>query len=66
MGHGDLYVMLTDGVTDGMEDEWLKGMLLERAGDSPKELAARLVVAACERGATDDMTAFVLRLEKTR
>lgn len=66
LGHGDLYVMLTDGVTDGEQDEWLKALIETRAGDSPKELAARLVVAACERGATDDMTALVLRLEKTR
>ena len=66
MGHGDLYVMLTDGVTDGIEDEWLKNLLMERAGDSPKELAARLVVAAGERGGMDDMTALVLRLENTR
>ena len=64
MGHGDLFVMLTDGVTDGIEDEWMQQLLQERAGDSPKELAARLVAAASERGMTDDMTAFVLRIER--
>lgn len=65
MGHGDLFVMLTDGITDGIEDEWLRALLVERAGDSPKELAAQLVVEAGKRGATDDMTVLVLRLEKT-
>ncbi|NCB29212.1 MAG: hypothetical protein EOM63_05570 [Clostridia bacterium] len=64
LGHGDLYVLLTDGVSDGIDDEWVHELLRTRMGDSPKELAAKLVAAATERGMTDDMTAFVLRIER--
>lgn len=64
MGHGDLFVMVSDGVCDGTEDGWLRSLLHDRAGDSPKELAAKLVVAAAERGVSDDLTAMVVRLER--
>ena len=64
LGHGDLFVMLSDGVSDGMEDSWVRELLEEHAGDSPKELAARLVTEAKGRGHDDDRTALVLRLEK--
>lgn len=66
MMHGDLFVMLSDGVSDGTDDAWVQQLLAERAGDSPKELAARLVAAAAERGAVDDMTALVVRLERRK
>lgn len=64
--HGDLFVMLSDGVSDGADDGWVRRLLDERAGDSPKELAARLVMAAAARGAEDDLTALVVRLERRR
>ena len=48
---------------DRLDFELLK-LLRTRMGDSPKELAAKLVAAATERGMTDDMTAFVLRIER--
>ena len=63
-GHGDLYIMLSDGVSDGMEDGWVRELLVQHAGDSPKDLAARLVTEARGRGHDDDRTALVLRLEK--
>lgn len=66
MMHGDLFVMLSDGVSDGSDDKWVRRLLDERAGDSPKALAARLVAAAEERGACDDMTALVVRLERRK
>ena len=66
MMHGDLFVMLSDGVSDGTDDAWVQQLLTERAGDSPKELAARLVAMAAERGAVDDMTALVVRLERRK
>ena len=63
-GHGDLYIMLSDGISDGLEDGWVRDLLVKHAGDSPKELAARLVTEARGRGHDDDRTALVLRLEK--
>lgn len=66
MLHGDLFVLLSDGVSDGLDDGWVKKLVEERAGDSPKELAARLVKAAEKRGASDDLTAVVVRLERRR
>lgn len=66
MKHGDLFVMLSDGVSDGSDDAWVRRLLTERAGDSPKELAARLVMAASARGAEDDLTALVVRLERRK
>lgn len=66
LAHGDLFVMLSDGVCDGAEDLWVRDLLERRASDSPKDLAARLVLEAAQRGASDDMTALVLRLEKRK
>lgn len=66
MLHGDLFILLSDGVSDGTDDGWVKKILEERAGDSPKELAARLVAAAEKRGASDDLTALVVRLERRK
>ena len=63
-GHGDLFIMLSDGISDGMEDGWVRELLLAHAGDSPKELAARLVTEAKGRGHDDDRTALVMRIEK--
>ncbi|MDY3618185.1 SpoIIE family protein phosphatase [Agathobaculum sp.] len=65
LGHGDLYVMLSDGVCDGTDDGWVIETLQNHAGESPKELAARLVQEARGRGADDDRTALVLRVEKS-
>lgn len=63
-GHGDLFIMLSDGISDGMEDGWVRELLLAHTGDSPKELAARLVTEAKGRGHDDDRTALVMRIEK--
>ena len=63
-GHGDLFIMLSDGISDGVEDGWVRELLLAHAGDSPKELAARLVTEAKGRGHDDDRTALVMRIEK--
>ena len=64
LAHGDMYILLSDGVSDGTNDNWVLEMLRRRSGDTPKELAAHLVTAAIDRGGRDDMTALVLRLEK--
>lgn len=63
MAHGDLFVMVSDGICDGTDDGWMRTLLRDHSMEGPKELAARLVVAAAERGATDDLTALVVRLE---
>lgn len=64
MGHGDLFVMLTDGICDGSSDDWVRKILDERTGESPKELALRLVQGAAMRGSQDDLTALVVRIER--
>lgn len=64
MGPGDLFVMISDGVCDGTEDGWLRRLIQEHAGEGPKELAARIVAAATERGISDDLSALVVRLER--
>ncbi len=64
MGHGDLFVLVTDGVCDGSSDEWVRRLLDERTGESPKELALKLVQGAAERGAEDDLTAMVVKIER--
>ena len=56
--------MIMRVAADGMEDGWVRELLLAHAGDSPKELAARLVTEAKGRGHDDDRTALVMRIEK--
>jgi len=63
-GHGDLFVMLSDGVSDGTNDTWIRDELVAHAGDSPKELAALLVDKARSYIPDDDRTVLVLRIEK--
>ena len=64
LGHGDLCILLSDGISDGMDDDWVRETLLAHAQDSPKELAMHLVTGAAGRGHDDDRTALVLRIEK--
>ena len=64
LGHGDLFVMLSDGVSDGMDDGWVKELLHKHENDSPGDLAAQLVNEARRHGHDDDRSALVLRLEK--
>lgn len=66
MGHGDLFVMLTDGICDGSSDDWVRKLLQERVQESPKDLALRLVQGAAARGAMDDLTALVVRVERRK
>lgn len=64
MDHGDVFVLVSDGICDGTDDEWLRHLLHDRVSDTPKELAAKIVVSAAERGVNDDLTAVVVRLER--
>jgi stage II sporulation protein E len=60
---GDWVILITDGITDDGNDEWLLAALRKTdAADSPRDCAARLLSQAIrKRGAADDMTALVLK-----
>lgn len=60
LGPGDCLVLLTDGVLDGAEDDWLRGAVLDFDGGSPAALAGELV--GREEDQQDDRTALVLRI----
>ena len=64
LGDGDLVILLSDGVTDGTDDKWVRQLLISHANDSPKDIAALLVNEAKGRGHDDDRTAMVMRIEK--
>lgn len=61
---GDLFVMISDGICDGTDDNWIKKLILEHQNDTPKEISAHLVVTASKRGISDDLSALVFRLDK--
>ncbi len=64
MNDGDIVVLLSDGVTDGTDDKWVRQLLIAHAGDSPKKIAAQLVNEAKGRGHDDDRTVMVMKIEK--
>lgn len=64
MNDGDIVVLLSDGVTDGTDDKWVRQLLIAHAGNSPKEIAAQLVNEAKGRGHDDDRTVMVMKIEK--
>ncbi|MPN05064.1 Stage II sporulation protein E [bioreactor metagenome] len=60
---GDCVVLLSDGVTAGTDDGWLRDCLGGFDGASPKELARRLIEESSGKSqAADDRTAMVVRL----
>lgn len=63
---GDTAVIVSDGVTDGLEDDWLRRVIADSQDEAgAKELASNIMKASLERpGAGDDMTAIVLRLSE--
>lgn len=61
---GDCVVMVSDGVTAGEDDGWIKTALTAFDGTDPKGLAALLMEESARReGATDDRTAVVLAIK---
>ncbi len=61
---GDCLLLLTDGVTTGRDDLWLRSLLAEFDGLSPQELAARALAESGKRaGAGDDRTVVALKLD---
>lgn len=60
---GDLVVLVTDGVSDGAEDLWLRERSEAFQGDSPRELALSLLEDPHARK-DDDRTAVVILLSR--
>jgi protein phosphatase len=58
---GDRFLLCSDGVTDGVDDLTLTGILND--GDDPQQIAEAIVAAALEGGSKDNITAIVLRLD---
>lgn len=62
---GDSVVLVSDGVTNGGEDGWVKEALAAYDGSDPKSLAASLMEGSANcQGATDDRTAVVLTVKE--
>lgn len=62
---GDWVLLVSDGVTDGGEDQWLKQALADYDGRSPQALAQAVLAASASRaGRGDDRTVMALRLER--
>lgn len=60
---GDCVVLVSDGITGGGEDVWLRELLAAFASDSPKDLACALIAESENRETgVDDRTTLVLRL----
>ena len=58
------FVMLTDGVADVNDDEWLRTLLAEWRGDDPQALASAILAAGRERrGLSDDGGVIVLYID---
>lgn len=63
LSNGDLLLLVTDGVTDGTGDGWLRTMLGQYPGDSPRELA-QAVLSHPNAGREDDRTVVAVRVGK--
>jgi protein phosphatase len=55
---GDRYVICSDGVCDGLDDEGIKRLALEV--DDPQAAAENIVQAALDGGSKDNVTCIVL------
>lgn len=58
----DLAVMVSDGVSDGEEDDWLWQMVRDFREQSPKKLATEILSGSS--GGRDDRTVLVLQLRQ--
>lgn len=57
----DFVLMVTDGVTDGSGDSWLKTTIAQYHGESPRELA-QSVLSSPGAGREDDRTVVAVRI----
>ncbi len=63
---GNVLVMVSDGITGGDGDTWLRTLLERWPGGDSRELAQMILAESrCHGGLQDDCAALVLRLEKT-
>jgi len=61
---GDFIVMCSDGLADRDSDGWVRQIIEQYEGTSPRELAGRLAaVAEQTRGAGDDITVMAMTVE---
>ncbi|MGM9593467.1 MAG: SpoIIE family protein phosphatase [Candidatus Onthomonas sp.] len=58
----DIAVMVSDGVSDGEEDDWLWQMIRDFREQSPKKLATEILSGST--GGRDDRTVIVLQLKE--
>ena len=57
-------VMVSDGITSGQDDQWLKQQLTDFDGSTPRVLADSILAESAKReGRGDDRTVMVLKLE---
>ena len=60
---GSFFVMITDGVADSADDEWLQNLLAGWEGDNPQLLASAILADSREHcGETDDASVLALYL----
>ncbi len=65
LGEGDCVLLVSDGVADAEDDGWLRALLEEFDGTSPKELARSVMEESEKRvGAADDRTAVAVQLRR--
>jgi stage II sporulation protein E len=58
---GSVAVIVSDGVTAGMDDGWLSGLISKFEGEAPRELASSIIeMASSKYGAEDDMTVIAI------
>jgi stage II sporulation protein E len=63
LGECEYVLMISDGVSDGTDDGWLKDMVSGFNGENPKELALSVAEQAVSKnGEKDDITAIVVKL----
>lgn len=63
---GTFFVMVTDGVADATNDEWLQNLLAGWQGENPQLLVSAILADSIERtGELDDAGVLVLYLPKT-
>jgi protein phosphatase len=58
---GDRFLLCSDGVTDGIEDDQITALLT--SSDDPQEVAQKLIDAALEGGSRDNITCVVVFVE---
>ncbi len=60
---GSFFVMVTDGVADGTDDEWLENLLAQWQGESPQQLVSAILADSYDhKGTGDDAGVLALYL----